>query len=98
MSSGASLMEAFIIWIITIILAFALAFGVAMPWDILLSIFQTAGFDNVGSAWNTSGDRTTLGNLILVCIYILPILGCINFFATAVRRQQYDQESIYGGR
>ena len=98
MSSGQSLMEAFIIWIITFILAFALALAILMPWDNLLSILQTAGMDNVSSAWNTTSDRSLLGNLMLVIVYILPILGGINFFATAVRRQEYDQESVYGGR
>ena len=90
MSSAQSLFEAFIIWLIMCIFSVALLFSVAMPWDIMLPLFQAAGFDNVSSSWNTTGDRALLGQLIYAIIYLLPIIGGINFFATATRTQEYD--------
>jgi hypothetical protein len=90
MSSAQSLFEAILIWLIMCIFSVVLLFSIAMPWDIMLPLFQAAGMDNVGSTWNTTGDRDLLGQLIYVVIYVLPILGGINFFATATRQTEYD--------
>jgi len=95
MSSAKSLFEAFFIWCIMIIVSITLLFAVAMPWDNILVGFQNAGVENVGEQWNTFGDRDFLGTLIMVIIYVLPIIGGVNFIATAVRRQEYDSESVY---
>lgn len=91
MSSAQSLFEAFVIWIIMIMFSVALLFSVAMPWDVMQPLFNASGFDGASLGdWNTNEDIGILGQLIYVVIYALPIIGGINFFATATRKTEYD--------
>ena len=91
MSSSQSLFESFIIWIIMIVISVTLLFSVAMPWDVMQPLFNASGMTGASvGQWDTDEDIGLLGNLIYVVIYALPIIGGINFFATATRKTEYD--------
>ena len=81
-------------WIILIVLSIAILFSVSIPLDNIIPVMQAANVEDVPTQWNTFSDRDMTINLVYVIIYALPIIGGINFIATAVRRQEYD-ENIY---
>ena len=95
MSSTMSLVDAFFLWVVMIIIAIVLLIGVAMPIDILIPQFTAAGLDDYPSQWGSTADRDFLNMIIYVIDFCLVIIGGINFLASAVRRQEYDTQTMY---
>lgn len=95
MSSAQSLFEAFIIMMICFIVAVVVLFGVALPYDNMEPVFTQAGLGDVSEQWDTFGDRDFLVTLIYLLDIGIMIFGVGNFVVTAVRRQEYDEETIY---
>lgn len=94
MSSVRSLFEAFIIMIVCIIIATVLLFAVGIPMDNIFTAFTNANFEDVGSQWDTFEDRDFIITAFYVLDYGIVLIGILNFLATAVRRQEYDDYYI----
>lgn len=95
MSSAQSLFEAFIIMIILIMVAIILLFAVGVSTDNIFAAFIGTGFiEDVGSNWDTFEDRDMVISAFYAFDYGLIIAGVLNFIATAVRRQRYDDQYI----
>lgn len=95
MSSAKSLFEAFIIMIILIMVAIILLFAVGIPTDNIFVAFIATGFiEDVGSNWDTFEDRDIVISAFYAFDYGLIIAGVLNFIATAVRRQEYDERYV----
>lgn len=93
MSSAKSLFESFIIMLILILVAVILLFAVGVPTDNLFTGFIGTGFiEDVPAQWDTFEDRDIVISAFYAFDYSLIIAGVLNFLATAVRRQRYDDE------
>ena len=90
MSSAMSLLDAFFLWVVLIIIAIVLLIGVSMPLDLLIPQFTASGLDTYSAEWGTTGDRDFLRVLVYVIDFCIIIFGGVNFLASSVRRQEYD--------
>lgn len=91
MSSVQDIVESFCIMIVLIIVGFVMILAISVPWDMMVTQFSLAGFENVPLAWNTFDDRDYLAQLILVIGYALFIIGPLQFILVCIRQQRYDQ-------
>lgn len=90
MTSGMSLVNAFYVMMISLMLCIVLNIGLGFALDRMLLAFAAAGMYDVSEPWNPTYGIGMLCNEFYLLMYVPPILGVANFVYTAVRRQRYD--------
>ena len=90
MTSGMSLVNAFYVMMVSLMLCIVMNIGLGFALDRMLLAFAAAGLYDVSVEWEPTYGIGMLCNEFYLLMYVPPLLGVANFVYTAVRRQRYD--------
>ena len=83
-------MDSFYVMLISFLLAYVLNIGLGFMLDHILVAFAAAGVYDVSAVWDPTSHLSMNCNEFYLLLYMIPVLGIVQFVYTAVRRQRYD--------
>ena len=96
MSSGKSLINSGMVFILCCLTAYILNISIGYMIDVIIDAGVRHGMYHVSPEWDAAPNVQRIVDMFYFIIYGLPIFGIVRFVYTAVRRQRYE-EYVGGG-
>lgn len=97
MTSFSALWQGFIIMVVSIVIGVLMSVAGGVILDSLTDEFTLTGIYDVPPEWDSLGQINLLTNIYYFIMYLIPLIGIVNFFITVFKRQRYDRfVNVYG--